>query len=280
VILRWSRSVAPVPLRQTKAPLPERGRSRPDSTIPLSEETSRASPTPSLICVTTGTEPRRRHGEPARGAGVAPSVRRSRPAQLVHARARRDRARRRDRPRGSRAAARLVYRAHGRDSVEHASTCVLRGHRNVDLPDAAVHLHDARLRDERVGAVGRRRTPLAGCASSGRAISPPTAPNRRCTSTTTVCWSATATTSRSAAVRARRTTSPTTPKSRASASPRSTGSSRAPLTASRSPSPSSPRSISATSRLQPENDRHRHRSGRGDHSRVRTIDLMSSHSAM
>ena len=183
------------------------------------------------------------------GAGVAPSVRRGRPAQLVHPRARRDRERRRDRPRGPRPAARLVRRPHPRDPVEHPSARVLRGHGDVDLPDAAVHVRAARIPDHVSWSRGMKPGGAGGgCASPGRATSPPTAPSRRCTSTTTASWHATTTTSRSAAARARRTTSPTTTRSRASSSPPSTGSSRAPPTASRSPSPSSSRSISARSR--------------------------------
>ena len=45
-------------------------------------------------------------------------------------------------------AARLVCRAHARDAVEHPPARVLRGHGDVDLPDAAVHVRDARIPDQ------------------------------------------------------------------------------------------------------------------------------------
>ena len=208
--------------------------------------------------------------EPARRASVAPAIRRCRPTQFVHPRTRRDRGRRRNCPRGTRPAARLVCRTHARDPVEHPPARVLRGHGDVDIPDAAVHVHDARIsrrvswtRGMKPGSAG------GGYASPGRATSPPTAPNRRCTSTATAFWRATTTTSRSAAARARRTTSPTTTTSRASGSRPGTGSSRATPTASRSPNPSSSRSISARSRShdtrQPSRRAERSGDGNGSH---------------
>ena len=53
-----------------------------------------------------------------------------------------------DQPRAS------FARTHAREPVEHPSARVLRRHGDVDLPDAAIHVRNARFPDQRAGAVG------------------------------------------------------------------------------------------------------------------------------
>jgi hypothetical protein len=62
-------------------------------------------------------------------------------------------------------------------TVEHTSAGVLRGNRDMDLPDSAVHVRDARVRDLGGRAMGRSRPALA--AAPRHLAEPPRDPQHR-----------------------------------------------------------------------------------------------------
>jgi len=170
---------------------------------------------------------RRRHGESARRASLAPPIRRGRPAQRVHIRTSRDRDRRRNRRRSPRPAAGLVLPGQTAETpwsmpqlayfVGCAMWTYLTQPFTFTMPDFGPVSWS---RGMKRGSAG------SGCTLPGRATSPPTAPNRRCTSRRRPAGTPRLRRRDQRRQRAQRTTSPTTTRSRASGSPPTIGSSR------------------------------------------------------